>query len=287
MTITAPTTTPPQEPDFTPVRVRHAMRFRVLDVCRVQQITPNLVRVTLGGSALEGFTSLGFDDHVKLFFPDPVTGMLALPTIGPDGPVWREGTKPTMRDYTPRHFDAEALTLEIEFALHAAHTAGPATRWALQAKPGQQLGVGGPKGSFIVPTGFDWHLLIGDSTALPAIARRLKELPKGTHAEVLVEVDTPADQIDFPSEAEVEVIWVFRNSSDSGSEKIVAMPLLDALQSISLPTGFFHAWIGCESAQAKALRAHLTNECRANPKWIRASGYWRQGTAATHDSYDR
>jgi NADPH-dependent ferric siderophore reductase len=28
------------------------------------------------------------------------------------------------------------------------------------------------RGSFILPTDFDWHLLIGDETALPALARR-------------------------------------------------------------------------------------------------------------------
>ena len=264
--------------DFTPQRIRHPLRFRVLDVRKVQRITPNLVRVTLGGDALEGFTSPGFDDHLKLFVPDPVTGMLAIPVAGPDGPLWPEGIKPVMRDYTPRHFDAQALTLDIDFALH---TAGPATQWAMQAQVGQQVGIGGPKGSFIVPTGFDWHLLIGDSTALPAISRRLLELPKGARAEVLVEVDTPDDHINFDSQAEVEVTWVHRSGAADGS-----MPLVDALLNIRMPTGFFHAWIGCESAQAKAMRAHLVNECRANPKWIRASGYWRKGSAATHDSLD-
>lgn len=265
------------QPGDAPQRVRYPLRFRVLDVREVQRITPHLVRVTLGGEALEGFTSLGFDDHVKLFFPDPVTGALAVPTLGPDGPIWPDGEKPIMRDYTPRRFDAAARTLEIDFALHLA---GPATRWAEQARPGQRLGVGGPKGSFIVPTGFDWHLLIGDDTALPAIARRLAELPAGTRVEVLAEVDGPADHVAFDSAAEVEVTWVHRSSAALDS-----LPLLDALR-LRMPTGFFHAWIGCESAQAKALRAYLVTECRANPKWIRASGYWRKGSAATHDSLD-
>ena len=183
-----------------------------------------------------------------------------------------------MRDYTPRHFDELALTLDIDFALH---TAGPATQWAMQAEPGQKVGIGGPKGSFIVPTGFDWHLLIGDSTALPAISRRLQELPKGAQAEVLLEVETLEDHINFDSEAEVKVTWVHRSGAADGS-----MPLVDALLAMRMPTGFFHAWIGCESAQAKAMRAHLVNVCHANPKWIRASGYWRKGSAATHDSLD-
>jgi NADPH-dependent ferric siderophore reductase len=267
-------------PDRTPQRVRHTLRFRELTVQAVQRVTPHLVRVTLGGDALEGFTSPGFDDHVKLFFPDEVTGALTLPTAGPDGPIWPEGRKPTMRDYTPRHFDAAAQTLQIDFALHQA---GPATRWAEQAAVGQRLGVGGPRGSFIVPTAFDWHLLIGDDTALPAIARRLAELPKGARAIVLAEVDSAADQVDLPTAADVDITWVHRDEVRAAAG---TPPLLAALHAVRLPTGAFHAWIGCESAHAKALRAHLIDECRANPKWIRASGYWRAGTAATHDSHD-
>lgn len=277
-TLERPNGTATSTPDFIPQRVRHPLRFRVLDVHRVERITPNLQRVTLGGAALEGFTSPGFDDHLKLFLPDPVTGALVLPAAGPDGPIWPEGAKPVMRDYTPRHFDAQALTLDIDFALH---TAGPATQWAMQARPGQQVGIGGPKGSFIVPTGFDWHLLAGDSTALPAISRRLQELPRHARAEVLIEVETPEDHIALDSQAEVEVTWLHRNGTADGG-----MPLLDALRDMRMPTGFFHAWIGCESAQAKALRAYLVQECRANPAWIRASGYWRRGSAATHDSHD-
>lgn len=267
-------------PDRTPQRVRHTLRFRELTVQAVQRVTPHLVRVTLGGDALEGFTSPGFDDHVKLFFPDEATGALTLPTAGPDGPIWPEGRKPTMRDYTPRHFDAAAQTLQIDFALHQA---GPATRWAEQAAVGQRLGVGGPRGSFIVPTAFDWHLLIGDDTALPAIARRLAELPRGARAIVLAEVDGAADQVDLPTAADVDITWVHRDHVRAAAG---TPPLLAALHAAHLPTGAFHAWIGCESADAKALRAHLIDECRANPKWIRASGYWRAGTAATHDSHD-
>lgn len=283
------TTNTATDADRTPQRVRHNLRFRVLDVLRVQRVTPHLVRVTLGGDDLAGFYSPGFDDHAKLFFPDPKTGELTVPTAGPDGPVWPEGRKPVMRDYTPRRFDEAARTLEIDFALHEA---GPATRWAEQATPGQRLGVGGPRGSFIVPTNFDWHLLIGDDTALPAIARRLAELPADARALVFAEVDGVADQVPLPSPAaNVEVVWVHRAdvagaAEAAASDIVVESPLLRALRRKQLPTGAFHAWVGCESAAAKALRAHLVNECKANPKWVRASGYWRRGTAATHDSHD-
>lgn len=266
-------------PDRRAQRVRHPLRFRRLTVLRTEQPTPHLIRITLGGPELEGFTSPGFDDHMKLFFPDPQTGVLKLPTAGPDGPIWPEGPKPVARDYTPHHHDPVAGTLQVDFALHEA---GPATAWAREAEPGDLLGVGGPRGSFIVPTNFDWHLLIGDDTALPAIARRLAELPADARVLVLAEVDAPADQVPLPTAARAQVVWVHRESPAAGNEP----PLLAALRATSLPTGAFHAWIGCESAAAKALRAHLVQDCQANPQWIRASGYWRRGAAGTHDSHD-
>lgn len=275
----APLATASPAPERRAQRVRHPLRFRRLRVLRTEQPTPHLIRITLGGPELEGFLSPGFDDHMKLFFPDPHTGALSLPTAGPDGPIWPEGPRPVARDYTPHHHDPIAGTLQVDFVLHDA---GPATAWARSAKPGDLLGVGGPRGSFLVPTDFDWHLLIGDDTALPAIARRLAELPAGTRVLVLAEVDSAADQVPLPTAAQGQVVWVHRESAGTGSEP----PLLAALRATPLPTGAFHAWIGCESAAAKALRAHLVNDCQANPQWIRASGYWRRGAAGTHDTHE-
>lgn len=262
-------------------RVRHPLRFRRLTVLRTERPTPSLVRITLGGPEIEGFTSLGFDDHMKLFFPDPATGELRVPLAGPEGPVWPEGPKPVARDYTPHHHDAAAGTLQVDFVLHEA---GPATAWARGAQPGDALGVGGPRNSFIVPTGFDWHLLVGDDTALPAIARRLAELPAGARAVVLAEVDGPADQLPLPTQAQATVVWVHRDGADAGAG--AEPPLLAALRAQALPAGDFHAWVSCESTAAKALRTHLVQERQARPQWTRASGYWRRGSAATHDTHD-
>src|SRR5215475_8861973 len=154
-----------------PQRVRHQPRRRALTVKQVEKIAAHMIRITLTGD-LEGFTSLGFDDHIKLFFPDGTTNA--------------EGAPNTMgRDFTPRWYDPAANTLVIEFAIHDA---GPATRWAAHAKPGDTLNIGGPRGSFIIPTTYDWHLLIADETGLPAIGRRLAELPAGTRVVVLAEV---------------------------------------------------------------------------------------------------
>lgn len=266
-------------PNRTPTRVRHELRFRLLDVVATQRLSPNMVRITLGGADLQGFHSPGFDDHVKLFFPDPVTGELVLPSGPPGSGAPQEGPRPTMRDYTPRRFDPEALTLEIDFAVHDA---GPATTWAVQAQVGQRIGVGGPRGSVILPTDFDGHLLVGDDTALPAIARRLTELPAGAPTLVLVEVDSPADELVLDSAADATVVWVHRLGRPHGASAL----LLERLQGLTLPSGDIHAWVACETHTAKALRAHLVGERGVQPQWTKAAGYWRQGTAASHETIE-
>jgi NADPH-dependent ferric siderophore reductase len=248
-----------------PRRVRHETRRRQLTVQRVDRIAAHMISVTLGGD-LDGFTSLGFDDHVKLFFPSG--------QMGEDGQPHADS-----RDYTPRRYDAAARTLDIEFVIHDA---GPATRWAMQAKPGQPLQIGGPRGSFVIPTNFDWHLLIGDDTALPAIARRLGELPAGSRAVVIAEIDGIEDQVAFESAAEVTVAWAHRNGADPGSSDVLAR----TLKTLTLPKGDYYAWVAAESLIAKALRAQLIADHGANPKWMRAAGYWRRGAVAVHDTFN-
>ena len=199
-----------------------------------------MIRISLTGD-LEGFTSLGFDDHVKLFFP-------------PSDRHVDDETEMLSRDYTPRRYDSVANTLDIEFALHDA---GPATKWAEQAQPGQSLRIGGPRGSFVVPTEFDWHLLVGDDTALPAIARRLEELPAGTRAVVLAEVDGPDDRVSLESAADVTITWAYRNGGNSGTTHVLAKALADA----NLPRGDYYAWVACEVADGK--RAARAAHCAA------------------------
>ena len=82
----------------------------------------------------------------------------------------------------------------IEFALHGE---GPAAEWAAQAAAGHTLAIGGPKGSLIVPLDYDWHLLVGDETAFPAVARRLEQLPAGAKAIVDPAGADAADRREF------------------------------------------------------------------------------------------
>ena len=252
----------------------------MLTVARVRDLTPHMRRITLTGEDLAGFVSAGFDDHVKLFFPRPGDDEPARPAMGADGrSVWPdESRKPPSRDFTPRRYDAAAGELDIDFALHES---GPATDWAADARPGAKLGVGGPRGSFVISTAFDWHLLIGDETAIPAIGRRLEELPAAVHAVVVVEVANASEQMSFASNASVDVTWVRRDGARPGS----ADGLDRAARALRLPPGQGYTWVAAETAVAKQLRRTLI-ERGADKRWLRAAGYWKQGAEATHDMHD-
>ena len=260
-------------------RVRHEPRRRLLTVQKVERLTPKMARVTLGGD-LAGFVSGAYDDHVKVFFPLPGRNAPTMPEPGPDGSPPEGAERSPGRDYTPRRYDAARNEIVIDFALHDA---GPATAWAEQAAPGQQLSVGGPRGSFVVPDDFDWYLFVGDETALPAIGRRLEELRPGARAIVVGAVSGPAEEQRFDSRASVETTWVHRPLSRAQDPA----PLMDAVRAIALPnSGDGYAWAAGESQTAKLLRRHLLDERGLDKTWVKAAGYWKRGAVSIHETHN-
>lgn len=260
-------------------RVRHEVKLRMLEVIRANPITPSMIRVTLSGDALPGFTSAAHDDHVKVFFPAAGSNQPVLPTLGPDGPVFPEGApRPAARDYTPQRYDPAANELDIDFVLHGD---GPASSWAANARPGQFLGVGGPRGSFVLSEEFDWYLLIGDETAIPAIGRRLRELPARSHAIVIAEVADAAEEHRFETAAQVETIWLHRGAVEPGTTDL----LRQAVAEIPFPSGSGYAWVAGESETARAIRRLLVDERGLAKERIKAAGYWRRGVSAIHETH--
>ncbi len=241
-------------------RLRLDTRRRLLTVQAVDRLTPRMQRVVLASPELADFDSRGADDHVKLFLPPDASGERA------------------MRDYTPRAFDREARTLTLDFALHEA---GPATAWALAARPGDTLEIGGPRGSTVVPDDFDWYLLAGDETALPSIGRRLEGLRAGVPVITLVVLDDARDVQAIDTRADWRAHWLYR-----GQGRDDASLLLDAVRALDTPPGDGYLWIAAESKVARALRAHAVDERGQHPRWMRAAGYWRRGEAGAHENLD-
>ena len=264
-----------ETPDpLTVERVRHDLKLRRLQVQRADRISPHFVRVRFTGEDLADFISASFDDHIKLMLPAQPGGPLVLPVVGPDGPALPSGAeRPVMRDYTPRSFDLTARTLDIEFLLHSE---GRATEWAAQAKVGDEVGVGGPRGSFVVPLAFDGHLLVGDESAMPAIARRLEELPSGAQAIAVVETLDPADRREWVTQARLQTHWV-----QSGAVNALAL----AVSALKLPTmGETFAWAAGEAASMVAVRQALVEGQGLHKSRVRAAAYWKRGSAGHHET---
>lgn len=233
-------------------RVRHELKLRDVEVARVQAIVGHVRRITFRGPALHDFHSASFDDHVKFF-------------VG-------RGDDAIKRDYTPRSFDPVAGELCIEFVLHGD---GPAAAWAAQAAPGQRVLIGGPRGSLIIPVDYDWHLLVGDESATPAIARRLEELPAGMRAIVIIKAADPADHRALATEAAADLRWV---ASDA--------ELIGQVAALALPAGEGYAWCAGEAATMAAVRKELVQVKGMGKHQIRAAAYWKRGGSGFHENLE-
>lgn len=230
-------------------RVRHELHRRDTEVVSVRALGTSFVSVRVRDESLKRFVSLSFDDHVKLMLPDGAGGWL-------------------MRDYTPRRFDTERGELDLEFALHGP---GPFSDWARQAQPGQTLVVAGPRGSMIVPPDYDWHLLVGDDSAWPAIQRRLEELPADAAVEVLLLCPEPVAQPEA-----VPAGLRFARFTDGGA-------LLQALRARPWPAGEGFVWCAGEARLMAAARELLLGEKQHPKEAMKVAAYWKPGAADFHE----
>jgi len=232
-------------------RVRHDLKLREVTVARINRVSPGFASITFQGEALADFTSLSFDDHVKFMFNDA-------------------SGEQVRRDYTPRRVDTDAREIDIEFALHGH---GGAAEWARNATVGQRAIIGGPRGSMILPLAMDWHLLIGDDSALPAVTRRLEELPADARVDAVLLVGA-ADRRVLVTRADARIHWV--DSDDA---------LLQVLKDLPLQPGAGLAWGGGEAALMARVRQVLV-ETGMPRQAAKVSAYWKRGVADHHERLD-
>jgi NADPH-dependent ferric siderophore reductase len=240
-------------------RVRRETRRRTLTVSSIERLGAKMLRLHFTSPDLGDFASASYDDHIKLFFP---------------GAKKPGDEKSPARDFTPRRFDTQKGTFVIDFAVHDA---GPATEWAVNAKVGDTLEIGGPRGSQVIPDDFDWYLLIGDETALPAIGRRVEELRPGVPVTTVV----VGDAQDIPTKAAWSPKWIARQAQSDDAALIRA-----ALVNHDLPDGEGFVWIAAEAAVAKAIRTYLVEERSHKREWIKAHGYWKRGLTEVHERFE-
>jgi NADPH-dependent ferric siderophore reductase len=239
------------------------MMPRLVRVTTVDRITPGTVRITLHGAEIVRPTP---DAAVKLFFPLPGqdTPTLTPPVTGDVVRWYRaylaipDAIRPPMRTYTVRATRPKLAEFDVDFVLH--DHGGPASRWASSARPGDMVAFLGPTGIYQVPEGTRRRLLVGDLTALPAIASIIESAPAGTPVRAFVRVDDHVECQPLPG---ADVRW------------IVGGDLVEALRSTRLEAGV-HAWMAGEATLVRAVRRHLIDERGLDRHAVLFHGYWRR-----------
>jgi NADPH-dependent ferric siderophore reductase len=225
------------------VAERHVLSATVIEA---GWLTPSMVRLVVGGPDLNAFAVGSFTDHyVKCRFGDKT------------------------RSYTVREWDPARCRLTLDFVVHGERgVAGP---WAARAKPGDTLQLSGPGGAYAPSPQADWHLLVGDDAALPAIAASLSRIPTGVPAFAVVEVDGPEHRQPLQSPGELEVIWLDRSAGPGEDPSLQ----LAAVKELVLPDGSGHAFVHGEATTVRLVRRHLLVERGLPTNRLSASGYWK------------
>lgn len=259
-----------------------------LSVVGRERVSPNVVRVTLGGDELDLFTPLGFDQWFRLFLPREDQDALRLPTRASG--LWYvqylatpKARRPWVRNYTVRAVRPDLRELDVDFVVHG--DAGPASSFALSAEPGDRVGLLDQGIGYHPRVPHDWTLLVAEETGLPAVAGICESLPDDARGLAVVEVPEAADAQEFRVPAGVELRWLARDGArPAGGGGLDLQPghlALDAVRSADLPAGPVYAYAVGESALATGVRRHLVNDRGVPKAHVDFVGYWRHGHAAS------
>lgn len=207
----------------------------VATVLSRRPIGDHLVRLELGGGGLAGFTSTGVpDEWVGLVVPGQYQS----------------------RYYTVREWTGAVLTLDV-----VLHDQGLVTEWASRDCVGEDVTISAPKAGFALPHEAGWMLLVGDLTALPAMAR-IAATTGLDDVRLWAEVPEPLPDY-LPAGARVN--WLTPPSAG----------LADLVRGLDWPSGPGYFWMAGESAQMRAIRTYLMRERRLPSSAYSVMGYWR------------
>ena len=231
-----------------------------------------MVRLVLDGPDLVDLPVGDFADaYVKLVYPPPGAPYTTAAEFAEQRPSLAPEHRPTLRTYTIRAYDAAAAEMTIDVVVHGDEgLAGP---WAATAKPGDEIMFLGPGGGYAPSPDADWHLLIGDESALPAIAAALERLRSTDRALVFLEVADADEEQPLASAAEASVTWVHRVAEHGSRGEGLAKAVIAA----PWPEGRVHVFLHGEAGLVKQLRHHVRFDRGVPREMVSVSGYWRTG----------
>ncbi len=248
--------------DGNPERLGHVQRWIVTGT---RLVTPHLRRVTF--RVEEAAFYAGDLHHVRLLLPQRGGGAFAFPKACPAGlPIWPEGElMPLLRNYTIRAVRADREEIDVDFVLH--EPAGPATAWARDCRPGDEIGALGPIGWPVSHAPL--RILAGDETALPTILRQIEECPAEECIDAYVEFADEGERQEVALPAQCRLHWLRRGD------------LAEALRARAREDGdAVFAYAGAEFATSQRLKAVLSDDLGLPHAQFRSVAYWRAQAAS-------
>lgn len=266
---------------------------RVRDVDR---LAPRFARLTLEGQSLAHIVDRELDQRIKILLPSAgASAGSAAPAEPADLPGLHDGAgerawraawraldpaqRPILRSYTVSRSRPGERTIAVDFYLH--EPAGPASRFAAAARPGDGLLLSAPgahdaSGSHGVqfrPGAADTFWVGGDEAAFPAIAGIVRGLRAGQRAVVVLECDEPGDAAWLRREPTAGTVRfdVVRRGAGGSLEEAADAFLAGAARN---PVGDgFYAWMATETRRVKALERRFLR-AGLDAGNLHGQGYW-------------
>jgi NADPH-dependent ferric siderophore reductase len=253
---------------------REPPAFRRVAVSRVAAISPRLVRVTLGGPELAGFSVDLPGASVRLLLPSPGAPELVVPTWRGNEFLLPDGQRPIIRTLTPLRVVPDSLELEIAIVIHGN---GPASEWAATAAVGDAMAISGPGRGYSIAEAAPAFLLVGDESALPAIGQLLATLPPATPVQMHVEVADPAGRIPLSHPGPTTLAW-----HDLAAGAAPGATLVAAMREAEIVAGT-QIWAAGEAAAMQRIRRHLFEDRGLTRAQATVRGYWKVGRGGDAD----
>lgn len=255
-----------------PANYRDVFEQFPMTVTAVHPHSETVRRFTFQAPEFERFTPSGPDEYFALIFPARPGQELVLPSadrVNVRTAVAQvpEAQRPEMRWYTVRALRPAAGEIDVDIVLHG--DAGPGSRWALRAEPGDRVGFRAYGSSYRPTVTAGPRLFVADETAMPALYSVLESMTSTDGVTALLEL--PDASYDTPLAAAVTPEIVVRGSGAPGSAALARLAELD------LPR-LGYVWACGETGLASGVRRHLVKNNLADRRSIMFSGYWKLGT---------
>lgn len=233
-----------------------AQRLRVLArSCAVvdqRRLSPSLIEVILEGDAV---ALAGVPGNDVMVLVEDAAG------------------DPLRRRYSVREVDAENDTLTLWIS--TTHD-GPAASFLAALSPGDVLDVVGPRGKIPLDETADWHLFLGDVSALGAFYRMAQSIEVPGRTIFIVEIDESDDALTAHLDEGLGVTAIYVDRRGRAHDDPAG--LLSGLAAFELPPDKGHAYLFGEFHVARTLRLALLDRGFASEQ-LSLKAFYRVGRA--------